>query len=131
MKVFSTPPAGSGADGPTVKVSCPTVCNCPHGSAAGVGQNRHSDISEGELDEHIRDLGRLSEKAMADGDPTGARLWTNRMVEAIARRSPQHQARVDSATADYLRDLNVAEAIGGCFFAAMGNVQGAKTGPEL
>lgn len=51
-------------------------------------------MTEQELDQHIRDMGRLSEKAMRDGDQAGARIWSDRMTAAIHSRSPEHQARL-------------------------------------
>lgn len=59
-----------------------------------VGAVRHDRIAEDALDAHIRDLGKLSDQAMKDGDPTGSRIWSRRMHEAIASRSPAHQARL-------------------------------------
>lgn len=53
-------------------------------------------MSEDELDAHIVSLGHLAEKAMDEGNPEGARLWTKRMYEAMASRSPEHQARRES-----------------------------------
>jgi hypothetical protein len=43
-------------------------------------------LSYAELDAHIADLGRLSEKAMADGDPHGSHLFAMEMYRAIKSR---------------------------------------------
>lgn len=68
-----------------------------------------------EVDLHIQDLGRLAEKALADGDPTGARLWADRMYAAIAARTPQHQAAME---AEILRQIDD----GAGYFAAQGEL---------
>ncbi len=59
-----------------------------------VGQDRLSHIAEDRLDALIRRLGEQSAEAMAQGDPHGARLYSEQMCAAIASRSPAHQARL-------------------------------------
>jgi len=59
-----------------------------------VGQDRLSHIAEDRLDALIRRLGEQSAEAMAQGDPTGARLYSDQMTAAIKSRSPAHQARM-------------------------------------
>jgi hypothetical protein len=49
-------------------------------------------LSYAELDAHIADLARLSEKAMADGDPHGSHLFAMEMYRAIKSRCLAHQA---------------------------------------
>lgn len=56
--------------------------------------SRRAAVSDAELERHIASLGQLSEKAMAEGDPTSARLWSASMVHAIAQRSPEQLARM-------------------------------------
>lgn len=62
-----------------------------------VGEFSQRTLSDDELEAHIRDLGRLSEEAYAQGDPHGARLWSARMVKAICQRSPAKQAEMTAA----------------------------------
>jgi hypothetical protein len=50
---------------------------------------------EAELDAVIADLDRASVRAMADGDPQGARLYADRMMAAIRSRTPEHKARLE------------------------------------
>ena len=60
-----------------------------------------TDLSEQELDLHIRDCGHRMTAAFAAGDRADADEWRARMYEAIKSRSPEHQARmtarIDSA----------------------------------
>ena len=42
-----------------------------------------------ELEQHIADLGRLIEKAYAEGDRASAVAWAAARVEAIKARSPE------------------------------------------
>ena len=42
-----------------------------------------------ELEQHISDLGRLIEKAYAEGDRASAVAWAAARVEAIKARSPE------------------------------------------
>lgn len=49
---------------------------------------------EAELDQVIRELGDKAVQALANEDPTGARILTSRMYAAIASRTPEHQARL-------------------------------------
>ena len=51
-------------------------------------------IAQDRLDALISDLDRRAVQAMRDGDPTGARIYTDQMYAAIASRSPAHQERL-------------------------------------
>lgn len=53
------------------------------------------DSSDDELEHHITDLGRLIERAMADGDRASAVRWSNERTEAIKSRSPAQVARME------------------------------------
>ena len=53
----------------------------------------HREIEE-RLDAAIREMGDKSDEAMRQGDPTGARIWAERMTVAIKSRSPDHKARL-------------------------------------
>jgi hypothetical protein len=50
-----------------------------------------SDVQQ-ELDRVIAELGRRSVKAYENGDPTGARIFLDRQMLAIASRTPEHKA---------------------------------------
>jgi hypothetical protein len=64
-----------------------------------------SDVQQ-ELDRVIAELGRRSVKAYENGDPTGARIFLDRQMLAIASRTPEHKAaltaeidrRIDEST---------------------------------
>lgn len=53
------------------------------------------DSSDDELEHHITDLGRLIEKAYAEGDRAAAVRWSNERTEAIKARSPAQVARME------------------------------------
>lgn len=53
----------------------------------------HREIEE-RLDAAIREMGDKADEAMRQGDPTGARIWAERMTVAIKSRSPDHKARL-------------------------------------
>lgn len=59
-----------------------------------VGVNRDIRAVERELDAVISDLFAASAAAMANGDPHGSRLYTERAYAAIASRTPEHMARM-------------------------------------
>ena len=82
----------------------------------------HREI-EDRLDAAIREMGDKADAAMRQGDPTGARIWRDRRDVAAACRSPEHKAREREVADGYMRALDEAEAIGGCFFDAMGRAQ--------
>ncbi len=67
-----------------------------------------NSLSEAEVDTHIASLGRLSEKAMKDGDPAGARIWSTRMYAAIKGRSPEHKARLEREALERLDSMTFA-----------------------
>jgi hypothetical protein len=50
-----------------------------------------TDVQQ-ELDRVIAELGRRSVKAYENGDPTGARIFLDRQMLAIASRTPEHKA---------------------------------------
>jgi hypothetical protein len=64
-----------------------------------------TDVQQ-ELDRVIAELGRRSVKAYENGDPTGARIFLDRQMLAIASRTPEHKAaltaeidrRIDEST---------------------------------
>lgn len=55
------------------------------------------ELSEEELDQHIKDCGRRMTAAFANGDRADGCQWRDRMYEAIKSRSPEHQARLTAA----------------------------------
>jgi hypothetical protein len=55
--------------------------------------NAVRELGDDELEAHIGDCARLSEKAMAEGDHDAAVTWAERMYEAIRSRSPAAIAR--------------------------------------
>lgn len=54
-------------------------------------------MTDAELELHITDLGRLIQKAMAEGDRAAAVAWNKAMTAAINGRS---QAQIDRMEAD-------------------------------
>ena len=86
---------------PTPPAAVPGACSLSDSAGVSrsasekqvVGTVRH-DPSEDRLDELIRRLGEQSAEAMAQGDPHGARLYSEQMTAAIKSRSPAHQARM-------------------------------------
>jgi hypothetical protein len=81
----------------------PSAQSCGKTQIADVGKILCPATVEQELDDVIADLGRAAEKAVADGDPTGARLYADRMLLAIASRTREHKARM-TARIDRLID---------------------------
>jgi hypothetical protein len=75
-------------------VDQPSVQPCEGEAISQVGEIRLSH-SDSELEQHIASLAKLSEQAMAAGDPTGARLYAEQMKQAIAQRSPEAIARME------------------------------------
>lgn len=63
------------------------------------GDGGLSDVQR-ELDDAICELGRCAERAMADGDPAGARIYSDRMMAAIKNRTPEHVARLEREAYD-------------------------------
>jgi hypothetical protein len=53
------------------------------------------DSDDAELEHHITDLGRLIEKAMAEGDRAAAVAWSNERTTAIKSRSAAQVARME------------------------------------
>ena len=88
--------------------------------AADVGDllrrlNAVRELGEDELDAHIGDCARLSEKAMAEGDPAAAVQWAERMYEGIQARSPAHRQRLEEEAMQ-----RVCEGVG--YFAWQGEL---------
>jgi len=54
-------------------------------------------MTDPELEQHIADLGRLIEKAFAEGDRAGALAWAAARVSAINARSPEQVRRMEEA----------------------------------
>jgi hypothetical protein len=52
-------------------------------------------MTDFELEQHISDLGRLIEKAFAEGDRAAAVAWSNARTAAIKARSPEQVARME------------------------------------
>lgn len=69
-------------------------------------------MTDAELECHIADLGRLIEKAMAEGDRAAAVAWNNARTAAIMARSPAQVARMEEE-----RGLSPS-----CYFHDMGAV---------
>jgi len=53
-------------------------------------------VTDHELERHISDLGRLIEKAYAEGDRAAAVAWSKARTEAIKARSPQQIAAMEA-----------------------------------
>lgn len=56
---------------------------------------RRLRLTDGELEQHIQDCGRLLQKAHAEGDAAAAREWAARQAEAIAQRSAEYVALLE------------------------------------
>lgn len=54
-------------------------------------------MTDVELEQHIADLGRLIEKAMAEGDRAAAVAWSNARTAAIKARSPEQIEAMETA----------------------------------
>lgn len=52
-------------------------------------------MTDAELEQHICDLGRLIEKAYAEGDRAGAIAWSDARTAAINARSPEQVAAME------------------------------------
>lgn len=52
-------------------------------------------MTDAELEQHITDLGRLIEKAYAEGDRAAAVAWSNARTAAVMARSPAQVARME------------------------------------
>lgn len=52
-------------------------------------------MNDFELEQHISDLGRLIEKAYAEGDRASAVAWSDARTAAINARSPDQVARME------------------------------------
>lgn len=52
-------------------------------------------MTDHELELHIADLGRLIQRAFAEGDRAGARAWAKARADAIAARSPEQVQRME------------------------------------
>jgi hypothetical protein len=107
----------------TIQAEEPLTASVPSTAGEGIsaaptfvcGLSDTTDL-ELELDAVIHELGRASERAMAGGDPAGARIYTDRMMAAIRSRSPQHQARL---TAEAQRRIDEARTTNGvCYFSS-------------
>lgn len=68
------------------------------------------DMTDDELEAHIRDCGRLMEEAYAHGNPEAAHGWLQAMNQAIAMRSSEQVARMEQAA-----------GLAPCFFAEQGD----------
>lgn len=75
-------------------------------------------MTDHELELHIHDLGRLVEKAYAEGDRAAAQAYAARRAEAISSRSPGQVERMERA-------LGLAEP---CYFVTQGDA--ARAGLE-
>lgn len=53
-------------------------------------------MTNAELELHIADLGRLMEKAYAEGDTATARAWMDARTEAIKSRTPEQVAALET-----------------------------------
>jgi hypothetical protein len=73
-------------------------------------------MNEAEIDLHIREFGRLIEKAVAEGDRPAAVAWQAAMYEAIRSRTPEHKARLEAEIMERI------ENPANCFFAASGEL---------
>jgi hypothetical protein len=54
------------------------------------------ELTEGEIDAHIKSLGDLADRAYKAGDKDAARGWMTAMYAAIAGRTPAHKARIQA-----------------------------------
>lgn len=68
-------------------------------------------MTDAELEQHITDLGRLVEKAHAEGDRAAAQAYAARRAEAIRGRSPEQVERMERA-------LGLSEP---CYFVTQGD----------
>lgn len=74
-------------------------------------------MTDAELEQHITDLGRLIEKAMAEGDRAAAVAWSNARTAAINARSPEQIEAMESRL-----------GLGPCQFTVMAEAQRARMG---
>lgn len=74
-------------------------------------------MTDAELEQHITDLGRLIEKAYADGDRAAAHAWALARVEAIKARSP---AQIEA--------METERGLGPCQFVVMADETRAAAG---
>lgn len=97
MNAFSSPADRTGVPPADSIVPSPAGVSCGSSPQQDVGQDRLSHfarIAEDRLDALIARLGEQSANAMRQGDPTGARLFSDQMTAAIKSRSPEHKARL-------------------------------------
>jgi hypothetical protein len=126
MNTFSVPADRTDALPADSIVASPAGVSCREPARHLVGAVRRDPslrIAEDRLDKVISDLEAKAKKAEADGDPRGAAIYRERRDAAAACRTPEHRSRLHSAADQYLKDLDAADAIGGCFFDAMGQAQ--------
>lgn len=74
-------------------------------------------MNDAELEQHIADLGRLIEKAYAEGDRAAALAWNDARTAAIMARSPEQVARMEEE-----------RGLGPCQFTVMGEQARAAAG---
>jgi hypothetical protein len=117
------PPSLQDADTLNVQDDSAAMGNGRCAPQQAVGAGLHDRIAEDRLDALISDLEAKAKQAEADGDPHGAAIYRERRDAAAACRTPEHRSRLHSTADQYLNDLDAADAIGGCFFDAMGQAQ--------
>lgn len=71
-------------------------------------------MTEDELDQHIKDCGKLIQKAIDDGDRAAAVDWQDAMYRAIRLRTPAHKARLESKIMARIEDP------ANCYFSEAG-----------
>lgn len=95
-----SPPSLQDADTLSLQDASTAMGNGRCAPQQAVGAVRHDRAAE--------NLESLAQQAERDGDPTGAAIYRQRAAD------------------QYLSDLDAADAIGGCFFDAIGQAQAER-----